>query len=573
MTLYELTHPNLYCNSGGILEVSCRMRRSLATYSQSARTTILLSALAGSLLIAPGCIAQLKNFPQHVLPDAPQPQPPDSTFDGAGAPVLPAQPSALPSSSIPFENCPFDQTHARECRVHWRQLLIESAIYITFQNAGNLYTGYWYRYETTHGNWWDRYIDSAAGWRWDRWADNNPFLDDYVGHPIMGGITDGLWIQNDPKGMTLVQSNTWPYWRRNLRALAFTTAYSFEWKLGPIGEASIGHNGDHYYVDGGVLTNETGWVELVTTPIGGQLWTLAEDRLDLSVIPHLENFSRNPFMLLLYQFLNPARATANILRFRPPWYRDTRIVKANSFWSDPEPEPPNNGPMPPEPSSPNEAADQLASAVREQSAAPENQSTMNEGPYGRTPFATLPGGVHEFGGWWGLSLMSGHLFGSAGDIKYMPIDVRYSYLLSLHRNWAFRYSPELTALAMLDEPVPGQTDPELMRKRTYGSGISPEGFQADFLPSHRVQPFLSNDGGFIYFTDRVLSPQGSQWMYTIDFGAGVNIFRKRLQAVTIGYRYQHLSNGNISQRNPGTDANVFYVGVSRFRTKMPHSHR
>lgn len=66
---------------------------------------------------------------------------------------------------------------------------------------------------------------------------------------------------------------------------------------------------------------------------------------------------------------------------------------------------------------------------------------------------------------------------------------------------------------------------------------------------------------------RVLNPQGSRFMYTIDCGAGINIFRHKNQAVCIGYRYQHLSNANISHHNPGTDANTFYVGISRFRTK------
>jgi hypothetical protein len=180
-----------------------------------------------------------------------------------------------------------------------------------------------------------------------------------------------------------------------------------------------------------------------------------------------------------------------------------------------------------------------------------------------------PGGVHEFGAWWGLSLISGHVWGYSKDVKYMPIDVRYSYLFSLHRRWALRYSPEVTALAMLDEPVPAAdpTDRFHQRKRTYGSGISPVGFQANFLPSHRVQPFVSTNGGGIYFYNRVLSPDGSRFMYTIDFGCGINIFRKARQAVTIGYRYQHLSNANISLHNPGTDANTLYVGVSRFRTK------
>lgn len=466
------------------------------------------------------------------------------------------------SGQVPLDKCPFDDSQARECRVHWRPLILSAVAFNALENGANVYSGYWYRWETTHGKWWDRYVNSVEGWRWNRWKDDNPFLDDYVGHPMMGAITNYLWIQNDPKSMTLEQSNTREYWRRMFRAFVFSTFYSFEWKLGPFGEAGIGHNGDHYFVDHGVYTNETGWVELVSTPIGGALWTLAEDALDKEVIRRLEEKSRNPFALLGYQFLNPARATANILRFRPPWYRDSRVVKADSFWSDPPPGAPVFAPK-------FSASLTAIGASVEGSPPIVDAATVRGVPEtsGELPVWPWPGGVHEFGGWWGLSVITGHVFGAAHDIKYMPIDVRYSYLFGRHRSWNVRYSPELTAMAMLDEPVPNQTNPELQRKRTYGSGLSPVGFQFDFRPTSRVQPFVGTNGGFIYFTDRVLSPQGSQFMYTVDLGAGINIFRTPRQVISIGYRYQHLSNADISHHNPGTDANTFYIGASRFRTK------
>jgi hypothetical protein len=53
----------------------------------------------------------------------------------------------------------------------------------------------------------------------------------------MGSIRNWMWIQNDGKGKTLEQGNNWPYYRSRLRAMAFSTAYSFQWKLGPFGEA------------------------------------------------------------------------------------------------------------------------------------------------------------------------------------------------------------------------------------------------------------------------------------------------------------------------------------------------
>jgi hypothetical protein len=524
---------------------------------------------------------------QADLPDAPDPASPEG--EGPGAESWLVQPFAVSSSApeawglevspntserVPLDQCPADKTGARECRVHWRQLLISSAALTGVLTAGNAYTGYWYRYETTHGKWFQRWFDSDTGWSWQYWDDGNPILDQYVGHPMMGSITNYIWIQNDPKGATL-QIGEPGYWKSRMRALAFTTAFHLQWKFGPFGEAGVGHIGDHatHWVDGHPR-NDTGDVELVTTPVGGLLWTMAEDELDKHVVRRLEATPKNPFALLLISFLTPSRATANIFRFRPPWYRDGRVVKANSFWSDPPgPEDaaePGEGSRIGAGAGPGTESGTRAAAGAGFVAAPGANSSagvhaLRKGEV--LPVWPRPGGVHEFGAWWGFSWISGNIWGYAKDVKYMPIDVTYSYLLKSGTNWSFRYAPELTALAMLDEPQPGNTNRFNRRKRTYGSGISPVGFRSNFFSASRVQPFLSTDGGFIYFIDRVLSPQGSQFMYTVDFGGGLQIFRKQRQSVTIGYRYQHLSNANISHHNPGTDTNVFYVAVSRFRSK------
>ena len=462
---------------------------------------------------------------------------------------------------IPLSECPNDTTHAKECRVHWHQLIITASVFNAFQNGGNLYTGYWYRNETTTGSWFQRWFDSDLGWRWGQWSDGNPFLDDYIAHPMMGSITDYMWLQNDPKGMTVDFGNNRVYWRSRLRAMLFSTAYSMEWKFGPFGEAGIGHNGDHTTdIVNGIKQNDTGDVELVTTPIGGLGWNIAEDVMDKYVVQKLEARPRGTMALLFISFLTPSRATANIFRFRPPWYRDGRQVKSTNFFSQP-PGPEDEPESQPAPGSGEGTAPGAGEAgfVRPVRAATE----LPEWPH--------YGGVHEFGAWWGLSLMSGHVWGYAKDIKYMPVDVTYSYLLHQGTSWSLRYAPELTALAMLDQPNPVPHPPtnfdQNLRQRIYGSGISPVGFRTSFYPDSRVQPFLSTDGGFLYFAQRVLSPQGSQFMYTIDFGGGLTFFRKRRQTVSIGYRYQHLSNANISLHNPGADANTFYVAVSRFRSR------
>ncbi len=542
----------------------------VAGWNQFARAQDPVHGVADSWPAPAAAVAGNAPETQAELPDAPAPQftaEPALAARGESPSIQPGDFAlsapdvwsfaVTPNSSerVPLNQCPTDTTRARECRIHWRQLLIEASIFNAFQNAGNLYTGYWYRWETLHGKWFQRWFDSDLGWNWNHWVDGNPAMDQYVGHPFMGGLTDSLWIQNDPKGAT-VQIGEPGYWRSRMRALLFTTVYHGEWKFGPFGEAGVGHIGDHpSHTVAGQPRNDTGIVELVTTPVGGLVWTVAEDELDKHLVKHLEEKPRSPAALLLISFLTPTRSTANIFRWRPPWYRDDREVKARSFWS--------------EPPGPEETAAESAETSNEGGGAASGSSGGVQAVRKTEVLPVWPryGGVHEFGAWWGLSLMTGHLWGYTKDVKYMPIDVNYSYLWLRRESWNFRYAPELTALAMLDEPTPNTTNRFTQRKRTYGSGISPVGFRASFFPQSRVQPFLSTDGGFIYFIDRVLSPQGSQFMYTIDFGGGLQIFHHDRQAITIGYRYQHLSNANISLHNPGTDTNVFYFAVSRFRTK------
>ena len=58
---------------------------------------------------------------------------------------------------------------------------------------------------------------------------------------------------------------------------------------------------------------------------------------------------------------------------------------------------------------------------------------------------------------------------------------------------------------------------------------------------------------------------GKQFNFTFDFGGGIQLFTKNHNAVTLGYKYDHISNAYRGQINPGFDSNVFYVGFSFFK--------
>jgi len=101
-------------------------------------------------------------------------------------------------------------------------------------------------------------------------------------------------------------------------ALLWSALYSAEWKLGPISEASIGNTGRFLILNksDNRLTTETGTVGLVVTPVGGWIWSMAEDVMDEHVIVRLERKSKNPLYLFSIQFLNPCRGFSNLLRFK-----------------------------------------------------------------------------------------------------------------------------------------------------------------------------------------------------------------------------------------------------------------
>jgi len=248
--------------------------------------------------------------------------------------IAPTQASALDTSDDfqISQRCSQGKLDKKACKFHWGPAFGQLGEFLAIETGWNLATNYWIRYETFHGPFFQDYFDAVGGFGFSRWNDQNPFIDDYVGHPMMGAVAMDIYIQNDPRGKSLELQNTRAYWRSRLRALLWSALYSAEWKLGPISEASIGNTGRFLILNksDNRLTTETGTVGLVVTPVGGWVWSMAEDVMDEHVIVRLERKSQNPLYLFSIQFLNPCRGFSNLLRFKAPWYRDSRAVRRSS---------------------------------------------------------------------------------------------------------------------------------------------------------------------------------------------------------------------------------------------------
>jgi hypothetical protein len=97
------------------------------------------------------------------------------------------------------------------------------------------------------------------------------------------------------------------------------------------------------------------------------------------------------------------------------------------------------------------------------------------------------------------------------------------------------------------------------RRWTIGEGMSPVGFQWNFMPRRKLQPFLIGHGGYMYSTQPIPVEGAGSFIFTFDFGVGLELFRSRSKSIRADYRYHHISNHDTAYANPGIDNGVFQV--------------
>ena len=154
------------------------------------------------------------------------------------------------------------------------------------------------------------------------WDDGDPFLVNYIGHPMAGSVSGFIQVHNDPRGVKEEVSLNKSYWQSRLKAFGWSFAYSTQFELGLFSEASLGNIGIRPY---GKAKHPMAYVDLVVTPVVGTGWLVGEDMLDRYLVQRLEDkISSRAVRLLIRTFLNPTRSFANFLRGQRPWYRDNR---------------------------------------------------------------------------------------------------------------------------------------------------------------------------------------------------------------------------------------------------------
>ncbi len=211
-----------------------------------------------------------------------------------------------------------DTPENTEEKFHWKPAIVQSLIFLGIQH------GFRSTQERTRrelgGNFfkdWARSVKNLRGW-----ADGDGAFVNYVAHPLQGALTGRIFVNNSDRAKKQEFGNSKEYWSSRLKALAWSTAWSVQFEIGPFSEASYGNVG---------LTKKNGhspmsYVDLVITPTVGTAVLIGEDAIDKYVFKNwLEKGDSGKLKIKLLRCLfMPTTTFANILRGKAPWKRDGR---------------------------------------------------------------------------------------------------------------------------------------------------------------------------------------------------------------------------------------------------------
>lgn len=173
---------------------------------------------------------------------------------------------------------------------------------------------------------------------------------------------------------------------------------------------------------------------------------------------------------------------------------------------------------------------------------------------------------NEFQAVGGFSVGNLHLFGVSDDRQVYPFGVEFDHKYFPGLGWAhLEYVAEFLPVVLLNEPAEYDIKGHALtsdRKLVYGVGATPIGWRIMFRKPGKIQPYLIGKGGVLYFTDRVLSTEGTHVQWNAQYGLGFQKDVSNRMGFRLAYNDFHFSNGNIGRHNPGIDLMEIQMGVT-----------
>ena len=172
----------------------------------------------------------------------------------------------------------------------------------------------------------------------------------------------------------------------------------------------------------------------------------------------------------------------------------------------------------------------------------------------------LKRGDNEFGVWGAGSFDAPTLIGNTAYRPTAMLGLRYGRVVGT-TDWAtFAYVVDVIPVQVVFD----QEDGRGARRNVYGVGVNYGGLKMSFLRRSRVKPFAGISGGLIAYS-RPVPLEGRKLNFTYSLDAGLDIFTGKKRALTVGYKFYHVSNAFTGKTNIGTNDNMINIGFSFFR--------
>lgn len=211
-----------------------------------------------------------------------------------------------------------------------------------------------------------------------------------------------------------------------------------------------------------------------------------------------------------------------------------------------------------------------------------NVETAEKGDTVRTNYIyRLNRGQKEFSVEYGVSPFNPSNFAGPKEFDVYGRDLhlfsfRFGRVIGTKKNITYQYLFGVTPLALFHKnevknpeyvsPARTPSVPPTKREMTYAVAVQPVNFKFIFFAKNRLKPYAQTGAGILYANKPVPVPRSTKFQLTGDFGGGLMYMLSEKRAVSLGYKYFHISNGNIGGKinNPGFNANVFYIDYSFF---------
>lgn len=174
----------------------------------------------------------------------------------------------------------------------------------------------------------------------------------------------------------------------------------------------------------------------------------------------------------------------------------------------------------------------------------------------------------------------GGRWGDITDRRVYITGIRRSRLLWATKNFAFAYAAELVPFTMVERTQPsGETcwitlsglvrrcRIDRSNRIAVGAGGSPLGSRFYINNSGWWRVHATGALGALMFTNHMPIREATLMNFSVEYGGGIEFGNGEGRHLTMGFKFTHFSNAGIGERNPGLDANVVYLGLTRSRPR------